>query len=251
MQKFLQDFFSPTFNDGLGEGSFGYRHLIWMAACVLFFIAVFLLFRKYKRAARSTIVIVCAVMFAVRLANQAFRAIKGYEIPWYAAFPWHLCTVMSFLLPIVVVFKIRALRTAVYSVSMLGGIITILLGEYFNNSIVTAFDIESMWVHTALIAVPIAEIASGSFTFKLRSYWQTCLAMLVLMGWASLANYIVFKGYDTNYMYLVSNGLPFSVPGLHYMIIYILIFIVMSMSIYLPCHIGSIRQKNKQAKQKS
>lgn len=245
MKKFLQDFFSPTFSDGLGEGSFGYRHLIWMAACILFIIAVYFLFRKYKRAARPAMVAVCAAMFLVRLSNQTFRAIQGYEIPWYAAFPWHLCTVMSFLMPIVVIFKIRALKTAVYSAGMLGGIITIIMGDYFSHSMITAFDIEGMWVHTALIAVPIADIASGNFTFKMRNYWQTCFAMLVLMGWASFANFVVFKGYDTNYMYLVRNGLPFSIPGLHYMVIYIVIFFIMSMGIYLPCHIGNRRQLNK------
>lgn len=242
MSKFFQNFFSQTYNDSLGEGSFGYRHLIWMGACVIFFVFVFLLFRKYKRAAAPTMVIVCAIMFVIRLANQTYRAIQGYEIPWYAAFPWHLCTVMSFLLPIVVIFRIRALRTAVYSAAMLGGIITILMGEYFSNSILTIFDLESMWVHMALIAVPLADIASGNFSFKLRNYWQTCLGMLSLIGWASLANYIIFKGYDVNYMYLVSNGLPFEVKGIHFFIIYVLIFFILSMCLYLPATICAKRK---------
>ena len=222
-----------TYHSGGGAGAFSdWRHFAWIVIVVLLCIGLYKLFKKYPKAGKITVIILLASLFSVRLVNQTIRAIIGAEVPAWKAFPFHMCTVMTFLLPIVYFFKLNKFKEAVYVLSMMGGIITIIVGDYFDDTFMTFSTLEGMSAHTILVIVPLIEISLGNFKLEYKNIWKVFAGMIVLLGWAILANEVFFRGYDNNYMYLKENGLPGNLGGDYYFLIYVLIFILLISIIY-------------------
>lgn len=253
--SFLEKFFGyynndsgipEPFKDDLGLGAFtDYRHFVWIFLVIVLGIGLYHLFKKYPKAGKITVMVLLGLLFVTRLSNQIFRAAIGAEVPGWRAFPFHLCTIMTFMLPIVYYLKLKPLKTAVYVLSMMGGIITVIIGDYFDSRFMTFSTLEGITAHTILILVPIIEIAIGNFKLEIKKIWQVYVGAALLIGWASLANEVFFKAYDTNYMYLKRNGLPGNLGGNYYFLIYMAIFIIMTLCIF---GIPFLKEKFKKAK---
>lgn len=228
---------------GKGEGAFGYRHFIWIGLSIILGIVLYQLFKKYNKAGKYFIIISSIALLTYRTINQTYRAIAGLENPWYAAFPFHLCTVMTFVIPIVCLCKLDKLKSAVYGAGIMGGSITILFGEYFDYKFMTLGNLEGMIAHMLLIYIPLADVAINNFHFEIKDVWKNTVCMLACCLWATLGNLVIFKGYNKNFMYLRKNALPFDTP-IHFFFIYILIYIVFALIIY---GIPTLYRKHKKA----
>lgn len=226
MKEFFTNLFDETFSDGLGEGTFGYRHIIWILATVALAIILYFVFKKYKRAGRIFCIVICCMTFFFRLPMTIRRMFTDYPNNFLTNIPWHMCSFLAFILPVVVVFNIKPLKTAVYSTSIMGGVITLALGDYFDSALINIYLLESMFTHMFMLILPLIEVATGRFTFEFKKSWQAVLGMLFFIGWASLANEIIFKGLGYSYMYLKYNALPFEIPGVHFFFMYIFIYII-------------------------
>ncbi|PKK97443.1 MAG: hypothetical protein CVV58_01200 [Tenericutes bacterium HGW-Tenericutes-3] len=220
-----------TFSDGLGEGSFGGRHFIWMGIVLFLSIGGFYFFKKYPNYEKKMVLIIVLSLFFVRLFHQTTRAIIGVESPWTQAFPFHMCTVLTFLLPLTVIFHWDIIKTPVYVLSIMGGVITLLMGDYFGDRFLTFWTLEGMSAHTILIIVPIYEIAANKFELNIKKSWQVFIGILILMGWATLANEVFYVDLDPNYMYLKENALPFG-NDQNFFLFYVLIFFLFFGFIY-------------------
>lgn len=220
-----------TFSDGLGEGAFGYRHFIWIGLVLVLSVGGYYYFKKHPNIEKKVVLLMILSLFFVRLFHQTARAILGVESPWTQAFPFHMCTVLTFLLPLTVFFKWDKIKTPVYVLSIMGGVITLLMGDYFGDRFLTFWTLEGMSAHTILILVPIYEIAANKFELNFRKSWQVLIGILVLMGWATLANEVFYVGLNPNYMYLKENALPFG-NDQNFFLFYILIFFIFFGLIY-------------------
>lgn len=237
MLSFFNKFFGYVYDengnyvpyyDDLGKGAFSdWRHFAWIILTIILAVLLYKVFSKHKKAGKITITVLLALLFITRLVNQIVRACIGAEVPAWRAFPFHLCTIMTFMLPLTYFFKWDKIKTPVYVLSMMGGIITIIIGDYFDSKFMTFSTLEGMTAHTILLLVPIYEIAIGEFNLQIKKIWQPVALMLVLMFWAMLANDVFFKDYNTNYMYLKRNALPGNLGGDYYFLIYIAIFFVL------------------------
>ena len=220
-----------TYSDGLGEGEYGWRHLVWIGLVICFGIVGFIYFQKHPKTEKKVVLTLVISLFLVRFSHQTIRAIIGAEVPWTRAFPFHMCTVLTFLLPLTIIFQWNKIKTPVYVLSIMGGVITLLIGDYFSDKFMTFSTLEGMSAHTILILVPIFEVASKRFSLDIKNAWQVIVGILVLMIWATIANEVFFVNYDPNYMYLKENALPFG-DEKTFFIYYVIIFFVMLSSIY-------------------
>ena len=219
--------------DGLGQGAFeDWRHFAWMALVIVLSVAGYQFAKHRPKAAKIVMFSFAIALFTVRLVHQTYRGIAGVEVPWFSAFPWHMCTVLTFVLPLVIVFDIKPLKQAVYVLSIMGGIITVLVGDYFVDLFLPFSAVEGISAHTLLIVLPFMEMGLGRFTLKIEKFWQVLIGTFVFMAWATLANEVIFKGYDTNYMYLRHNGLPGDLGGDGYFLVYIGIYLLFATAIY-------------------
>lgn len=240
--NFFQKFFGYIENDngipqpyadGLGHGAFeDWRHYVWIVLIIAACVVLYQVFKRHKKAGTITILVLCILLFATRLINQSVRAAIGAEVPAWRALPFHMCTVLTFVMPIVAVFQLNKLKNAVYVLAIMGGVITVFVNDYFDNAFMTFSSLEGITAHSLLIIVPICEIAVERFRLDFKNSWQVIVGILVLMGWASLANYVFFKEYDTNYMYLKRNALPGNIGGDFYFLVYVAIFAVFFGIIY-------------------
>ena len=228
IRKFFSYYENPSgigpYSDGLGEGAFEWRHIIWILITIFLVVFVFNYFKKHPITGRRLVLVMAIMLFCTRLVNQTFRAIVGAEVPWTQAFPFHMCTLLTFILPIVAIFDIKKLKTPIYVLGIMGGTITILNGDYFNDLFLSFAAIEGMSAHMILILIPVIEIATNRFELKFSESWKVPVGMLVFMGWATLANRVFYAGMGTNYMYLEHNSLPFG-DEQNYFLFYTLIFI--------------------------
>lgn len=236
MKDFFKKFFGyytyegapEPYRDGLGNGAFSdWRHFAWMVLTIVLGFVCYQILKKKPKVGHIVIKVLVVLLFMTRLINQIFRASIGAEVPAWRAFPFHLCTVMTFVLPIVAFFNIKQLKTPVYTLSMMGGIITIIMGDYFDNKFMTFASFEGMSAHTLLVLIPIMEVAINNFKFEFKKAWTVVVGLLVLVLWGTLANEVFFKAYDTNYMFLKRNGLPGNIGGDYYLLIYLGIFLLL------------------------
>lgn len=237
MIEFIKKFFGYVYDsngnyvpyfDDLGKGAFtDIRHYLWIIITIALAFVFYNIFKKYKKVGKWVITILLGLLFITRLTNQIVRACIGAEVPAWRAFPFHLCTIMTFMLPLTYFFKWDKLKTPVYVLSMMGGIITIIIGDYFDSRFMTFSTLEGMSAHMILVLVPIFEISVGEFSLTIKKIWQPITLMLVLLLWAMLANDVFFKDYNTNYMYLKRNALPGNIGGDYYFFIYIGIFFLL------------------------
>jgi len=216
-----------SYSDSLGAGAFvDIRHYLWLIVILLLAFFGYQLFKKFPRLGSIIVIVLAVSLFTFRLGHQTARAILGVENPWTQAFPFHMCTVLTFLLPLTIVFKWKKIETPVYVLSMMGGIITALMGDYFSSQFMNIYTLEGMSAHTLLIILPIYQIALGRFKLEFKNSLYVFMGVLILMGWATLANEIFFVGLDSNYMYLRHNGLPGDIGGQYYFLIYTAIFLL-------------------------
>ena len=130
MKDFLHKFFgyfnydggSPEpFRDNLGKGAFSdWSHFAWAVLVIAVCILCYQLFKRKPKVGKIVVKVLVALLFTVRFINQIYRASIGAEVPAWRAFPFHLCTVMTFVLPIVAFFNIKKLKTPVYTLAMMG-----------------------------------------------------------------------------------------------------------------------------------
>lgn len=223
------------FDDQLGGGSFAdWRHFIWIIATPILSVFLYRHFRKYPKNARRVIVYLATILLGLRLTFQILKVTYGNEVPFWRIIPFHQCGVMGIVLPIVVLLNIEKLKMPIYTISMMGAFATIAFGEYFTSKFVTFYSIEGIISHSLLTIIPLIEIASGKFSLDIKKSWSVFVGMLVLMGWASLGNFVFFRSYDTNYMYLRKSGFPDGFGGDYYFLMYVIIFFLVFLCMFLP-----------------
>ena len=236
------------YNDWMGHNFIDIRHLIWIIVTILLVILLIQLSKKHKEGVITFCKGTLAFMFVQRVINQIVRAILVVEHPfWRVLFPAHLCTTMIYLLPIVVLFHIKKLKKPVYFLSALGGIITILEGNYFASVFMPFGTLEGIFAHTVISTVPIVLMYNEKEHFNLHDVKNIYLFMEGLMLWATMVNMLLLylnPWYDPNYLYLVNNMLPFG--GKHFVYLYVLIFTII---VFLTYFFNNTKNKEKVKKE--
>lgn len=228
----LKDFLNYYYTGPAGDGDYGPRHFIWIIGTILLLVGLYQFSKQKPQQARTIMIILCALLFLTRLTKQIYRAAVGIEDPVLMALPWQLCTVMTFLMPAVCIFNIKILKPMVYSLGLIGGIITLFVGGYFGNAFLTIWEYEPMWAHMMLIIIPVMEIAVGNYRLEWKDVWQTLLGLFLTTSWALFADLVVFKGYNTNNSELMSNNLGFDIPGIHFRVLYVIVGVIFIILMY-------------------
>ena len=223
------------FSDHLGHGFTDIRHFIWLIlAIALVVVIIKLKDKKVNDKIFKALKVLLAIMFLTRLGRQMQATILGVERPyWRAIFPIHLCSIMIYLLPIVVLLDLKKIKKPVYFLCILGGTITILDGDYFDSLFMTFGTLEGMYAHTLILLASIFLLKYEKNRFDLTDYIKSLMAITIIALWATIFNIILGIYYTgSNYLYLVHNMLPFG--GNYFLYIYFLIYIVL-LSIFYVC----------------
>jgi hypothetical integral membrane protein (TIGR02206 family) len=241
MLNAIGDWFSGNRDNHLpGKGLFSPLHIILI---ILFFtIIIFNIYysKKNKKYADKVVLICCIVMPISRLIRMIMEVCFGLKEP-LEALPFHLCHIMAFVIPLVYFKKWTKAFPCVMFYGMLGGTMTFLFGDYYKYNVLNFYDIESIILHVMLAMSATSSLMKGDFKFTPFNITLIPIFLVLLAGWASVGNYL----FDTNYMYIRENGLPFKLLPGHFLFTYALIAGVIFFFMYLPFIIKYFKNKKE------
>ena len=113
-----------------GKGLFSPLHIV-LIIC-FFVIITFNIFYSYKnhKYADKVILICCIVMPISRFIRMIMEVCFGLKSP-LEVLPFHLCHIMSFVIPLVYFTKWKKAYPCVMFYGILGGTMTFLFGDYY------------------------------------------------------------------------------------------------------------------------
>lgn len=209
------------------------RQFAWMIIAPILCFFVYRYFYKNKNNARKTVVILSIILLILRFYTHGTSVIWGHS-PAFTFLSYHLCEIMCVFVPLVALFQMKWFKLPIYTISMMGAVATIYMGDQFSSTFFNSGLAVSIISHTLLLIIPLIEHSQGEFRFSIRESVKIFPIMLILMGWAQFGNKVLLAGKDYNYMFLEENGLPYNFGGKYYFLIYIAIFFTMYFTIFIP-----------------
>ena len=234
---------------GAGGGLFCGLHICLMVIMALAILTFAIIFIKNKKFAFRFCFVVCCFMIIFRLMRMLLELFVIGK-PFLEILPWQLCHILAFVFPLYYFTKSEFFVTPVLFLTFFGGVLTFAFGNYYEFNRLSFLDLESIMLHFAMPIVSVGAIISGRLKFKIsRFWWQLPIALGVLFGYASLANWLV-PGH--NYMYIAENGLPFNLFGTaNHIFTYMVVAVVLMLTFMLPFLIVKIVKAHKQRKLKN
>ena len=161
--------------------------------------------------------------------------------------PLHLCSMQCIFIPLAIFSRKQALWGYLYATAVLGG----LCGVIFPAGVADVYplwhfqSIQTVLLHSLLVFIPLALIATGRFQPSVRGFWQALLIFLPVAAVAALVD----VAFGENYMFILAppDGTPlvwiFEAFG-HgpYLVITFALIAAMSFSIHLPFYYRQRKQ---------
>ena len=228
---------------GEGGGLFCGLHICLMVILGLSIIGFGIAFLKNKKFANRFCFVVCFFMIIMRLIRMLLEVFLIGK-PILEVLPWQLCHILAFVFPLYYFTKTEFFATPVLFLTFFGGVLTFVFGNYYTYNQLSFLDLESIMLHFAMPIVSVGAIISGRLKFKLsRFWWQLPIALAILFGYATLANYLVP---GNNYMYIEENGLPFNLFGTaNHIFTYMVVAVVLMLVFMLPFIIAKAAKRKK------
>lgn len=230
---------------GEGPGLWCPLHIALMVLLFSWMVLCFFIFRKYKSFALKLTTVLCYVMLFFRIFRMLLLMISGKESV-VGALPWHLCHIMAIVFPLFFLTKTKKFFLPIVCVTLFGGILTFIFGDYYCYSTLSFLQLESLLLHFLMPTVVIGVVASGYFEIKIQDFWQIPILLIMLVLYAGLGNYLVD---GANFLYLRENGLPFNLFGsAHFYFTYAILILILSVLFTLPVILNEVHKKNRAKK---
>ena len=236
---------------GPGKGLYCTTHIILMIVLGIWLVGFIFIARKYPNFAKKFGAVLAIYMTVFRVIRMIVQVASG-KYTFVEALPWHLCHIMCFALTIIYFLKSTRFSLPILCLSVLGGVMTFIFGDYYYTNVLTFYMIESIILHFCLPTIVICYVASRKPKYTWKSILEVPIVLGVLVGWASIGN-AIFP--NQNFMYIKQNGLPFNLfPNHHFIWTYLVIAIILIglvAATYFIVKAIKKKNQNKQVEQKS
>jgi hypothetical integral membrane protein (TIGR02206 family) len=196
----MTHFFDSTESiaEGLGFPLFGFGHLCWLAAFVVFAVVCSRIYKKSDAAKRQRIRYIFVVLL---LLDEAIKVIglsvQGLFEPQYL--PFHLCSINIFIILWHCKHQNNALNNYLFIVGIPAGMIALLTPSWTVLPFWNFMNIHSFTVHILLATYPIMLTYSGETNPQLK-YLPGSLGVLAALACVAYGMNLIF---DTNFMFLM------------------------------------------------
>lgn len=227
-----------------GPGLWCTLHIVLMVLFAAWTIAFIFIAFKYPKFAKKLGAVLAIAMVVMRILRMILMVASG-RFTFVQALPWHLCHIMCFALCIIYFIKPTKFSLPILFLSVLGGTMTFIFGDYYYSATLTFFMYESIFLHFCLQTVVICYIASRKPKYNIWDIVSVGVVLAILCGWASLGNYLCP---GQNYMFLQSNGLPFNLfPGHSFWWTYVVMAVII-VGLVALAYVAAVLIKRKKAK---
>lgn len=230
-----------------GAGLWSWLHFTLMFLLVSYLVLCFFLARKCPNFTHKYLVFISWFMLISRILRMAIQFFVSKQ-SFIEVLPWHICHILAFVFPIFYLTKCKKFYLPILFFAFYGGILTFLFGNYYKFSVLSFMDIESIILHFMLPSIPIVCLASGLYKVDLKKVWQIPLFLVLLACYGEIGNTFA-PGH--NFMFIRENGLPFSIPGVHFLVIYFVIFVICTFIALLPFIIIEAKKRKSKSNTKA
>lgn len=248
----MKSFFLATFYDwltenldafGPGEGLYCTTHIILMVVLAAWLVSFIFIAIKHKKFAKIFGSVLAITMSVLRIIRMIVQVASG-KYTFVEALPWHLCHIMCFALTIIYFIKPTRFSLPILCLSVLGGIMTFIFGDYYYTNVLTFYMIESIILHFCLPTVVICYLVTRAPKYGWKNIAEVPIVLGVLCGWASIGN-AIFP--EQNFMFLKHNGLPFNLFGdAHFIWTYLVMAVIIVGLVAAVYFISKAIKKRKQ-----
>lgn len=233
--NFFQRFFFYINEEGYGVVFFDklapandIRRLLCFLITVGLAVFCYFYFRNRKELCKKFTRVLAFILLISRIIRQSVDAIIGLDLPRWRALPIELCTLLSFLIPLAIIFNWENIKPGLYPLAFLGSVANMLASEYFEDIFLPYGSIESVFAHSALFLFPVLELASGNYKIEMKNAWKAFVFMYLFAVWAFFVNtYLLYKhNIETNYMQLAIDALGLGLGGYWHLLTYSIAFAI-------------------------
>lgn len=234
-----------TIPEGMGFSTFGYVHLIWLAAILLFFVVSVGVYRKLSAEKRTVMRnVVGIIVVLLEIIKDIIAAVLGYFSVGHL--PFHLCGINILLIVFDMIKPTKTVQSFLYYFCIPGAMLALLFPNWTVLPCLNFSHIHSFVIHAFLVLYPLLLVADSAVKAEIREI-PKCI--LLLVGMAILI-YFVNLLCDTNFMFLMEpeTGNPLGLfekyLGSHLWGFPVLLPIVMAI-MYIPLYLITKHSKNK------
>ena len=202
--------FTPMFFFGLGFPYFtpydlSIYHRIYLYLAILIVpLLIYFCCRNAHIDKRKFVIVFIAIASLTNFMN--YYKYDDLFHPW--AWPWHLCNIAMFLIPIVVIFNFKKLFYFTYFINVFGAVLAMFMPNYSSNATIFNPSIVQFWMnHMMAFMMPLLCVALKLYDRpKLKEFF-------ISMGWFALYYVIILflnpifgaYGHNTDYFFINSN----------------------------------------------
>ena len=229
---------------GVGPGLWCPLHIILMVVLFAWIIVSWFIFKKHKEFALRLTKVVCYLMVFFRIGRMLLLMITGKNTV-VEALPWHLCHIMALVFPLFFLTNTKKFFLPIVCVTLFGGILTFVFGDYYQYSTLSFLQYESLFLHFCMPTVVVGVLATGWLEIDMKDFWQIPIFLIFLALYASLGNALVP---GANFLFLKKNGLPFNLfEGKHFYYTYAVLILILGV-IFTTLSLFIVKQKRNKDK---
>ncbi len=180
-----------------------YHRFVFYGNIVFPFLIYFLLRKKSEEFKRFSLIMICLGALVSFLVNYNYTI---FQRPW--DLPFHLCNTAMFILPLVLIFKMKKLFYFTYFINVVGALIAMLIPNYDDNLNIFSLRMLSFWSnHYIAFYMPILFVALKQFPRpKLKEFFYSMLAFFGYYVLVLVLN-VVFtaNGHSVDYFFINSD----------------------------------------------
>ncbi len=200
---------------------FSYQHILLLLLDIVYITLLIFLFKKKSHTTKKYILLALTIACCVIFAGRMFFGWEESRIfndgSKTTLLPFELCNINIIITLVAILIDKKFLNNYTYYITMLGASIPLLVFPDCHmitqgNNLFHYMFLDFWFIHTNLVAIPIAMIVWGFFKPEQKQIPQVLLTLVGIYLFAFLSSIILknFSGFESaNYMYtLRHNNLP-------------------------------------------
>ncbi len=202
---FVQYMFGlPVFTNSWNIKDFTpYHRYVFYGNIIIPFILYYILRKKETSYQRFMLIFISLGVLVGFVVNYNYSTILS---PW--SWPFHLCNTALFIIPLVLIFKMKRLFYFTYFINVVGALLAMLMPNYSDTTNIFSMRMFTFWYnHYIAFFMPILIVALKQFERpKLKQFIHSMIAFFVYFAIALFFNvYFSAHGHSVDYFFINSD----------------------------------------------
>ena len=189
--------YETSLPSGIGFGSLGIGHLIWLVVIAIVILVYMKWYRKAKERGKRKLEIIAASSLIFWIVARAIYIALIHEKFLYEL-PLHLCSMAGILCGVHCIMHWKWLGQVLYSLCLPGAVLALLFPNWSFYPAIHFLSMESFLFHMGILLYVFMMLYSHEIVPDIHKLWQVILFMTIVVT----PIYFFDKKFDVNYMFV-------------------------------------------------